>query len=248
MDRYYLLEELLNSIFKFYPGAKVTVADQSKDINSLFYNKFKGYDLRVLPLPYDCGLSFARNVLVENTKREYKLLLEDDFKFTEETDIEKMVKLAEIADIVGGKVYKKNQILNFECYLKKYGKELHQIYDGDKWKHHEGITYKKTGCVLNFALFRKNVFYDVKWDNRLKLREHQHFFYRARNKKIVYTPDVAILDNKKGAGHPSYRKLKSRDEFWKVAMEDLGITKVKYLNGQTVEWEGDKIWRAKELI
>jgi len=250
LDRYYLLEQLLNSIFKYYPNAKVTVADQSRDIKSSFYNQWSDKDLRVFPLPYDCGLSFARNILVENTDRDYKLLLEDDFKFTEQTDIKKLKKLMDVADIAGGSVYKaKNyQRLPFECYLKKYGKELWQVSDGEKWKKYKGVNYKKTGCVMNFAMFRKNVFYDVKWDNRLKLREHQHFFYRARRKKIVYTDDVRILDNKKGAGHPNYRKMKGRDEFWKIAMEDLGINKVRYINGQVVEWKDDKIWRYKEII
>ena len=40
MDRYKELEELLDSIYKYYPTAKVTVADQSKEKDLDFYEKY----------------------------------------------------------------------------------------------------------------------------------------------------------------------------------------------------------------
>jgi len=92
MDRYDLLAELLDSIFEFYPHAKVTVADQSKELEPF---RYEPYNVRVIPLRYDCGLSHARNVLVTHTNLPYKLILEDDFKFDGRTDIERMVALLE---------------------------------------------------------------------------------------------------------------------------------------------------------
>ncbi len=41
------------------------------------------HNLQVIKLPYDCGLSNARNELVNNVNTEYTLLLDDDFIFTE---------------------------------------------------------------------------------------------------------------------------------------------------------------------
>lgn len=247
MDRYHYLQPLLDSIFKYYPKAKVTVADQSKEIDTDLYNNWKDRDLRVFPLPYDCGLSYARNVLVENTIRKYKLILEDDFLFTDKTRIEKLRDLMEVADIAGGAVVRQNnKILNFGHYFDLQNETLYQIPDGDKWREHKGIVYKPTGCVSNFALFNRDVFKRVKWDVRLKIREHQHFFYRARNEKMVYTEDVRIKDNKKGSSNEMYKALKGRDRFWKVAIEDLKITKVKYLNGMVVELKDGKIWKYKE--
>lgn len=243
LDRYHYLRQLLNSIFKFYPNAKVTVADQSKKIDTDFYNEWKDRDLRVFPLPYDCGLSRARNILVGETKRPYKLILEDDFKFIQETKIENLVKLMDIADIAGGAVGTRHFRIPFEHYFEKTGDAIYQIPDGDHWKRYEGIDYKPTGCVMNFALFKDKVFDETIWDDRLKLREHQHFFYRCKN-PIVFTDNVEIRDNKKG-NTKEYKALKGRDDFWKIALEDLGVTKFVYLNGQAVELEGDKIYRYK---
>ncbi|MEX2604631.1 MAG: glycosyltransferase [Gracilimonas sp.] len=235
LDRYPLLKELLESIYKYYPTAEVTIADQSKDIDVAFY---KPFPVKVLPLPYDCGLSIGRNTLFEQTKQPHKLLLEDDFLFTEETDVDKLITLSELYDIIGGAVYRINRI-PFEAYLEKHGDTLVQVPDGDNWQEYKGIRHKPTGCVLNFGIFPE----DVRWDERLKLREHQHFFYNHRHKKVGFTEDVAIKDNKRG-NSPEYKKLKARDEYWKIAMEDMGVTKVKYLTGREVELIDGKIFRS----
>lgn len=244
LDRYHLLDELLFSLFKFYPEAKVTVADQSKVINTKFYNKYSNYDLRVLPLPYDCGLSKARNTLVDETNKPYKLLLEDDFLFTKDTKIELLLKLMNVADIAGGSVYRDGVRIGFEHYFRREGDTIHQVKDGDYYRKYEEIFYKPTGCVLNFALFNSLVFDKTRWYDELKVREHQHFFYRVQD-QIVYTDEVKILDNKRG-NHPDYKRLKARDEYWKIALDDLGVKRIKYLGGKVVEVEGDKITHYTE--
>ena len=243
LDRYHLLNELIDSIFKFYPNAKVTVADQSRIIDTKFYNKWRWRDLKVLPLPFDCGLSMARNLLVEETERKYKLILEDDFLFTKETRIEGLLELMDVADIAGGSVYRKGIRIPFEHYFEKLGDTIYQRPDGDLFMKYKTVKYKPTGCVLNFFLANSIVFKDTMWYNELKLREHQHFFYRVKS-KIVFTDDVRIEDNKK-ENSKSYKRLKGRDEFWKIALEDLKVKKVQYLSGKVVELEGDKIQHYK---
>lgn len=240
MDRYTHLDHLLSSIFKYYPDAKVTVADQSKEIQPSVYDP---YNVKVLPLPYDCGLSHARNTLVAETTEPYLLLLEDDFLFTENTKIENMLTLTDKADIVGGAVYRKDYRIPFEHYFEIKDGVLRHVPDGDHWTEYKGITYKPTGCILNFALFRRQVFDDIMWNRELKLREHQEFFYRARHKDIVFTPDVSIADNK-GRQSNAYKKLKARDEFYIPMMESLGIHRIEYLSGQVVELKDGKIVRS----
>lgn len=245
LDRYENLKELLDSIRKFYPDGKILVADQSKEINAEFYQEYE--NLLVIPLPYDCGLSFARNKLAEQSNTDFILILEDDFLFTENTVVEKMLLLSSYYDIIGGAVYKNDKRIPFEFYLEKIGDTLYQTPDEEMYMNHMGVKFKETGCMLNFLLINRKVFNDVKWDDRLKLREHQHFFYKAKGQKICFTPDVKIIDNKKGQSK-DYKALKGRDEFWKIAMKDIGITKVKYLSGRVVELEGGLIHRYKENI
>ena len=246
MDRYALLEQLLDSIFKFYPEAKVTIADQSKEIDSEFYNKYYDNNIRILPLPHDCGISVARNTLVKETTGKYKLLLEDDFLFTEDTKIEKLLDLMRVSDIAGGGVYKNNIRIPFEFCFKRSGDTIYQVPDGNNWENCGGINYKKTGCVLNFFLAKSIVFDDILWYDKLKVIEHQHFFYRCTH-KIAFTNDVKILDNKK-QNSADYKKLRCREYFWKDALENLGVKKLRYLSGQTVEVDGNKIKRYRTTL
>lgn len=257
MDRYDRLEMLLDSIYKYYPEAKVTVADQSKVIDYKFYKKYK---IDLLSLKHDCGLSYARNELIKMTQRPYILLLEDDFLFTEETNIEKLYELMEVSDIAGGGVYQNDIRIPFEFNFKENGDTLEHVSDGDKIEelytveYNEEVhlaNYKQTQCILNFFLAKRLVFNDILWYDKLKLAEHQHFFYRLSREtdcKVVYTPDVKIVDNKiQGQQSPHYTALRTRQEFFAEAIRDLGFKRIKYLNGTVAEANGNNIKYYKEL-
>lgn len=252
MDRYELLERLVYSILRYYPKATITIADQSKNQDENFYNKWRVNGLspkiRKIFLPYDCGLSYARNVLVKNTTKEFKLILEDDFLFTEDTDIEKMRTLAEMFEVVGGRVMRDNVPIPFEHNFMRQDDVLYQVPDGDYYMEYKGIKYKQTECVMNFALFRSVVFYGTIWDKDLKLREHQDFFYRLSQtmNTVAFTPEVKIVDNKPKKQSLEYKALKGRDEFWAVMLKKHGLRKFKYLNGSVVELEDNLIFRSYE--
>lgn len=68
------LSRLLESIKEYYPNTPVIVYDDSE---------------------FDRGLSWGRNHLVSQVKTKYFLLLDDDFVFTNETKIERLVEKAE---------------------------------------------------------------------------------------------------------------------------------------------------------
>lgn len=246
MDRYDLLDALIRSIYKYYPNANIVVADQSFDFDTEFWFRYK--DVKLLILQPDCGLSYARNMLVSNSFKKYKLILEDDFLFTEKTRLDKMLTLVHQFDVVGGAVKKDGIRIPFEFNFLRKDDTLYQVPDGDDWQRYRGINYKKTSCVMNFAMYKREVFDAIKWDWDLKLREHQDFFYRLSiaGGKVVFTPDAEIIDNKSNSPKKSYEALKGRDEFWGVMMRKHGLKKVKYLNGSTVELENGIIHRSYE--
>jgi GT2 family glycosyltransferase len=89
------LERLVASILKRYPLAKILVADNGN-------RKARLPDsVRVMDLEFDCGLSRARNALFDNFETEYLLILEEDFLFTHETNIEQFVEVLDTDDQVG---------------------------------------------------------------------------------------------------------------------------------------------------
>lgn len=245
------VERLLRSIAEYYPQANVYVADQNEKLDREFYKKLRndlyaeGMAKRVSieHLPYDCGLSFARNHLVKTTPNKYKLILDDDFVFTKETDIGKMVRLLDAnprAAIVGGLVKQNGHEIHFEFVPQIQGDTIVHAHDGNKWKEQDGIKYKPTGCVLNFALMRKDLFNIMGWDPGQKVTEHLDFYLEMKNNayKILYTPDV-IVEHPPIEGEQEYKELRTRDEFIKRLLKKYKVRRIKYQNGQVVELDED---------
>jgi len=253
------LERLLFSIAEYYPMANIYVADQDKVLDRAFYKDLRDrlYDhglvkrLSVESLPYDCGVSYARNHLVTSTPNKFKLILDDDMEFTKETDIGKFIKIMEAdnrAGIVGGLMKQNGVEVHFEFVPEKKGDAIFHTENKTNWKNHLGVRYKKSGCVLNFALFKKEIFEIIQWDPELKVTEHTDFYLRFQSLayNVLYTPDVVI-------GHPSaerdpeYKQLRTRDEFQKLMFRKHGVKRMKYLNGQVVELAKDgSLTRYKE--
>lgn len=76
----------INSVRKFYQDISIIIGDQSRDQTELapFY---KRNDVKCLRLPFDCGVAYARNECVKAVKTKFILLCDDDFVFTDQTDI-----------------------------------------------------------------------------------------------------------------------------------------------------------------
>lgn len=244
--RYECLNELLKSIKKFYPEAHIIVADDNSDaeFNLSFYRKWK--NVEVVRLPFDSGLSAGRNAMVKYSKRPYILLLDDDFIFTKETDIDKFYKVMtsdkEIG-VVGGCCLEAGQEVHYELIFELKNGVLTQNTDGNKWTERQGIKCKRTGCVLNFALFNKELFNCVQWDEKLKIVEHSDFYLQLQKYpfwKIYYTPEVKIIHKK--VREASYKKWRLRTiEFLTKFFNKWGIKYQVDINGHYTAVRGNQI-------
>lgn len=247
------LERLVFSIAKYYPEAKIFIGDQGKKFDIDYYGKLwkRLYEVGItnkpcaFNLPYDCGLSYARNNLVQNTPGKYKLILEDDFEFTDCTVLTNMIKLMQMnqnVGIVGGQVIQDGSKINFEFILEKDGQTLRQVSDGNKWDEFDGVKFKHTGCVMNFMLCRQGVFFDNLWDEEIKITgEHQDFFFRLSSTKwwVVFTPDCEVNHVHNCTGE--YRELRKRQEFLALMMEKNNINKIEYLDGFCYELKDNQL-------
>lgn len=247
MDRFACLEKLLFSIAKYYPQANIFIADQSKRVipkqyNELYFRLFEA-GLRVKPkafsLKHDCGLSEARNFLFQHTDRQYKLLLEEDFVFTDKTDIPAMFELMESdpqLGIVGGRVIQEGNELQFEHYLEKTGHTLRHVRSGE----YNDQGWKYTGCVPNFMLMRADL--GVAWDDKIKISgEHTDFFLNLAKTdwKVAYTSKSQVDHEKINSNE--YKKMRQRDEFMPILFQNHDIDKIVYVNGYTIEYVDGKI-------
>ena len=191
-NRPHLLEGLIASILKRYPAAHIVVADNGHLSARL------PASTRILKLPFDCGLSAARNALIDALETKYLLVLEDDFQFTDETNVGRLRAVLEHDPEVGcvggsirGKYYRVSAYsMDFEPFRDVlYVREAtHRLRSTP-----HGVTYRLCDMVWNFALFRREMLAEHRWIDKLKVGEHTPFFYeikKAARWRVACVPDV----------------------------------------------------------
>lgn len=245
IDRPEKLDNLLRSIKEQNYTNKIYIGLQSDDELNL-----DGLNAEVVKLPYDCGLSYARNQLVALSSAPFVLILEDDFVFTSKTEPElflRVLKQHKKVGVIGGRVLDRGIPVPFEFNIKLENNEFKQVDDGDKYITLDGVTYKPTDCVMNFALMSRQMLEQIKWDNDLKLREHHDFYIKIKKSSwsVLFTPDVQIEHDKR-RDSPEYNALKTRDEYLVKMMEKNNLKKIRYLRGQVRELKDGKIIKYRE--
>jgi len=200
------LDRLLQSIRKFYPDMPIVIADDSEEHYPEISKKYEKTTHHCLP--FNMGLSAGRNFLVDNIHSDFVILLDDDFVFSDDTNVEKLVKLAENYDIAAGAVRNRGKVFHYEGDL--------QVVDGTL--HLLRKILPKPGQVdiaFNFFAARVKSLKRVYWDPYLKMAEHADFFWRAKQNglKVGYHPEVIV-------GHLQERPTKKYKEYRKANMPE----------------------------
>ncbi|XP_061448091.1 beta-1,4 N-acetylgalactosaminyltransferase 2 [Rhineura floridana] len=99
--RYHKLRILIKSIRQYYPYMKVIVADDSEHPEMIQEANVEQYIM-----PFAKGWFAGRNLAISQVTTKYYLWVDDDFLFTANTKIEKLVDVLENSnlDVVGGSV------------------------------------------------------------------------------------------------------------------------------------------------
>jgi hypothetical protein len=211
--RFNKLKLLLESILKIYPDSwyRLYIADQGiySLENDNFYDNLREKGHKISYIPFNCGLAFARNYLVKQTVEPFILILDDDFEITEETKIQNFVNILlknkEIG-IVGGTLIG-HQNYNYDLFLKN---EILYYVVPNKKNFQEAVTsyvqnppikFYYQDIVLNFSMFRREVFKDILWNPELKMAEHTDFYLRL---KTLSKWSVAFTDSVQ-ANHQSHK-------------------------------------------
>ncbi|NLT07381.1 MAG: glycosyltransferase family 2 protein [Solirubrobacterales bacterium] len=247
------LGRLLASIAEHVPAARVHVADQGGGLDDAGYDRL-WRDLRargllyrpvVERLPFDCGVSAARNRLVDLAPGEFKLILDDDFVFTADTRVERFVALLDHrpdAGVVGGRVTRDGDENRFDLRFERAGGLLREVPEDGPFLSHDGIRYREADCVVNFALMRAEVFERVRWDPRLKIAEHEDFFLRLLDTpfRVLHTPDVTV-DHPPPDLDGDYPSFRNRPEFVVTSMVKHGLHRVETVNGLVAELDAERL-------
>ncbi|MCX7772824.1 MAG: glycosyltransferase family 2 protein [Clostridia bacterium] len=191
---------LLQSIRLLGYTYPIIVADDSKEpYKDNIIGLFPDLDISYHVLPFDSGLSYGRNYLLEHTHTKYFVLCDDDFYFDKNTDIEKAraILIREDVDILSGLLYNYLKVRgDNEGFLPKLQKALGlgtvQTYVGNINRQGKHVTatirtrvreeFVKSDLVHNFFIGKTGEIRKIGgWDPTLKLSEHAEFFLRAKS-------------------------------------------------------------------
>ena len=218
------------------PNCKIYIADQDKPSAEMF-KFYEDYNVEYYYMPFDCGLSYARNFLINKIEEPYIMWGDNDFIFDKNNNIYKAINLLKTYNnigVVGGSTYKNGQILHYErilMYDKKYGILVYiplELTDPKEYKYKKD-SYYYCDLTFNYAIAKKEVFNnkEIRWNENIKVRyEHSDLFLKLKlfsEYDIVYFPSMKVehihLDTEK---YKLYRFRKEDaikfSEYWNLRM------------------------------
>uniref|UniRef100_A0A8C6LJR4 Beta-1,4 N-acetylgalactosaminyltransferase n=1 Tax=Nothobranchius furzeri TaxID=105023 RepID=A0A8C6LJR4_NOTFU len=195
--RYEKLQNLIDSIRRYYPTITIVIADDSENPKAI-----SGPYIEHYIMPFGKGWFAGRNLAVSQVTTKYVLWVDDDFIFTANTRLEKLVDVLEktTLDLVGGAVREATGYT--ATYRQTISIELGEE-DGDclhmrRGFHHviEGFpNCVVTDGVINFFLARTDKVQQVGFDPRLARVAHLEFFIDGLGSLHVGSCDDVIINH-----------------------------------------------------
>jgi len=181
-ERPQMAQRCIKSIRRLWPDARIYAADDSKE--PLPLRGLTGY----IRLPFDVGCSAGRNALINGTTEPYLVHVDDDYVFTKETDIPRMIELLEAHDhlvMAGCKCrHVRKKGAGWTKYYADVTLEGGTLFARQVTRKHtepDGLVWFEADTISNFWVAKRRLFDHVLWDERLKIGgEHADFFQRIQ--------------------------------------------------------------------
>uniref|UniRef100_UPI00358DF8B7 beta-1,4 N-acetylgalactosaminyltransferase 1-like n=1 Tax=Myxine glutinosa TaxID=7769 RepID=UPI00358DF8B7 len=219
--RYDYLNNLIASIREFYPDIHIIIADDSDP-----WQPVTGWRIEHYKMPFAKGWFAGRNLAVSQVTTKYLVWVDDDFIFTKDTKLEKLLTVLEenTLDMVGGAV---REATGFSRTYRHKLTISQENEDGYCLQRQGGYYHELAGfpgCVItdgviNFFLGRTERIRNVGFDPRHKRVAHTEFFIDGVGHLRVASCDYVIVD------HTSKLNLK---RFYSEVHKDY--LKFRYLN------------------
>lgn len=243
-----LVKETLPTYLKFFDG-KILVLDQGREEDNI-KSLCKDNKIIYYKLPFDCGLSYARNFGITKVKElgeDYFLLTADSIKLTE------TLLLYNVIDFLNSN--EKNAVVGLELKNRIFWNL--NITQNNGWYFdlpnqepilHKKIIFQKCDVVKNFFVGKTNVFIQVPWDNKLKLSEHEDEFWRLKiaGYYTFFTNSYSAIYVKfKSSEYNTYRR-KNFSNFTNKVKEKYGFSGSYFQYSKTVQKKFQE-WRKNNL-
>lgn len=230
--RFNCLAALLRSIRANYPQLRVIVADQSgeeAETNELAQWCRKHPQVEWLSLPYDCGLSAARNAAVAKVRTPFTWLMDDDFVVLPSTDAVATLRLlvAEVKDAVlaAGPIYD----LGTKCVHDWAGTitvlpgSPPVVRAGPPWpwqRSERGTLWRPTGRFLNSFIAKTDVLRRIRWHDDVKISgEHRLFLADMAVARLlcIVTPALTLAHQADRRADKNYLALRARKQWYNTS-------------------------------
>jgi hypothetical protein len=197
-ERPRVCQRLIDSIRAYYPSANIYVCDDSRTPH-----RYDG--AHNIPAPaYDIGLSAKRNHLVDATDEPYILLHDDDYIFTDNSDLSVMWDLFhefdEVGIVCGERRDSRFHFRRAGWFCGKVWPEASVRYHRPPDEQYQTVTvggrtlrYHPVDFAMNWYLADRRTVELVPWDEELKLQEHIEHFSRLAAVRAQHHPDERSL-------------------------------------------------------
>ncbi|XP_008317074.1 beta-1,4 N-acetylgalactosaminyltransferase 1a [Cynoglossus semilaevis] len=195
--RYDKLKDLIDSVRLYYPTVNIVIADDNKQPQTVSEPHVEQYIM-----PFAKGWFAGRNLAVSQVTTKYVLWVDDDFIFSADTKLEKMVDILEktTLDLVGGAV---REVTGYTAYYRhtisvEQGGEEGDCLHIRKGYHHviEGFpNCVVADAVINFFMARTDKMQQVGFNPRLARQAHLEFFIDGLGSLHVGSCSDVIVDH-----------------------------------------------------
>jgi hypothetical protein len=245
------VKRCIESIYKTFPRDwyRIHIGDQN---NNEKYNYLHSDD-NFYKLEYNTGLAKTRQHLINQVSEPFLIIMDDDFIFTKESDLNIFIQILldkEINGIVGGQLknYNRQKVVSYFQNIKYDTKSISKIEINPKYvntfksKSQLEQKYSYGDLVLNFFMAKKEIFDITQYDKACKLIEHLDFFLRFKleNKyKVTFTPNVYVehQNESNSKEYLKYRHWQNGEnvkigfqrfkEKWGIDLKNIKIIKLK---------------------
>lgn len=188
---------LYKNIQKYYPNARVVIADDSKiplKINA------KKNPPTIIHMPFNSGLSKGLNLALAEIQTEYLMRMDDDELLTPLSNVYEELCFLEAhsdIDLVGFVPLTAGKCTPVQKIAKNYNQfDMKNAYKPLKVPHLTKIDENHIvyGKVPNIFLARTEKVREIGWDDNIRMIDHHEFFTRAAGNLVsVMNPNTAVF-------------------------------------------------------
>lgn len=251
----------VQSLVENYPGIKVLVAENghySESMHEFLDSVGAEYHL----MPYDSGVCFARNRLIDEVETEFVLVGDDDFFYTETAKVDKMLKFLKNRkdfSLVGGRIMEDGTIRDYQAMVSVEGGTLRQFPlkpEDLKIDKKSGLRFQKAELVFNFFVARTEDIKQCRWDQNIKVAyEHSDWFIQLKFAKVpvAFSPDPIVVHKPKleekidTTRYLNYRSRRSDKEYFFQKWNLKDFYDIKLRHNSILEFK-DKFYATIPMV